>query len=208
MGPQRNQMRQYRRVRTAFRVRRREEGSFCNCNRRNEGVVRQSDRGRGRHNIRESETKGREGRVESCELDQLHGRLRHTLPKCTFGSAAHSLRHYDAGRPNHAHGGGGGRTHSTETGGRDSQKRPNSLTASLTGWQCVSLMSELLNATGRSRGVNAPFACLDLAPSRDPVPGVRLTISRCQKTAINPSSTLPRTCVVGCTVLSAHFGKR
>ena len=52
----------------------------------------------GRHNIRESETKGREGRVESCELDQLHGRLRHTLPKCTFGSAAHSLRHYDAGR--------------------------------------------------------------------------------------------------------------
>ena len=42
----------------------------------------------------------------------------------------------------------------------------------------VSLMSELLNALdGRSRGVNAPFACLDLAPNSNPVPGVRLTIA-------------------------------
>ena len=43
----------------------------------------------------------------------------------------------------------------------------------------MSLMSELLSArrwtVDRSRGVNAPFACL--APDSNPVPGVRLTIA-------------------------------
>ena len=144
MGPQRNQMRHTRgSVRSIVACGRR---LGCDGERKEVSVIA-IDVMKGlcdswtertaQYSRRESETKGREGRVESCELDQLHGRLRHTLPKCTFGSAAHSLRHYDGcGRPNHAHGGGGG-THSTETGGRDSQKRPNSLTASLTGSVCL-----------------------------------------------------------------------
>ena len=88
-------------------------------------------------------------------------------------------------RPNHAY--GRGQNHSTKTGGRkggleggreaggrDSQKTPRSETV-------MSLMSELLSArrwtrtVDRSRGVNAPFACL--APNSNPVPGVRLTIA-------------------------------
>ena len=56
--------------------------------------------------------------------------------------------------------------------GETAKKKPRSETV-------MSLMSELLSArrwtVDRSRGVNAPFACL--APDSNPVPGVRLTIA-------------------------------
>ena len=56
-----------RRVRTAFRVRRREEEVSVIAIDVMKGLCD------GTIFVRESETKGREGRVESCELDQLHG---------------------------------------------------------------------------------------------------------------------------------------
>ena len=125
------------------------------------------------------------------------------LSKGTVHSAEHSVITTAESRAR------SGWNHSTKTGGssgREGQKRPIAqpeLSHSLRSSAVVSLMSELLNALdGRSRGVNAPFACLDLAPNSNPVPGVRLTIAAiavAKKPVINPSSTLPRAHIV-CTV--------
>lgn len=61
---------EYRRVRIAFRA-------GATSERRKEVSVIAIDVMKGLCDgtifVRESETKGREGRVESCELDQLHG---------------------------------------------------------------------------------------------------------------------------------------
>ena len=126
-------------MRTAFRAdERAEEGSFCNCDRRNERVVPCATAAQ--HSRERDE---REGRVESCELDQLHGwvglrrRHRDTLPKCTLTRSTPSLH------PNHAH----GRNQSTKTErARQPKKTQPELPHSLSGSVVVSLMSELLNA--------------------------------------------------------------